>query len=61
MQAPIQRTALYRDWIARGDCSQAEILALIQDMRDMVGEGADPEELLHDEGFEPDYIFDILP
>lgn len=61
MSIPIQRTALYRDWVARGDYSEEEILSAIQDMRDMVGEGADPEELLYDEGWEPDYVFDLIP
>jgi hypothetical protein len=29
-------------------------------MKQRVSEGEDPEEVLLDEGFEPDYIFDII-
>jgi hypothetical protein len=44
----------------REECSQAEAEELIQEMKQRVKEGEDPEEVLFDEGFEPDYIFDIL-
>lgn len=37
-----------------------EAIELIADMRKQVLEGADPEELLYDEGLEPDYIFDLI-
>lgn len=36
------------------------IIEAIQEMKKMVSDGEDPEEVLHDEGFEPDYIFDLL-
>jgi len=32
----------------------------LREMRDDVRNGADPEELLHEIGLEPDYIFDLL-
>ena len=32
----------------------------IEEMREAVYEGEDPEELLYDYGMEPDYIFDII-
>lgn len=44
----------------REDCTQEEAEELIQEMKERVREGEDPEEVLFDEGFEPDYIFDIL-
>jgi len=44
----------------REDCTQEEAEALIRDMKERVQDGEDPEEVLFDEGFEPDYIFDIL-
>lgn len=40
--------------------SDEEIVEMIQGMRDEVAAGADPEEELHMEGFEPDYVFDLL-
>lgn len=44
----------------REDCTQEEAEEVIQEMKERVREGEDPEEVLFDEGFEPDYIFDIL-
>lgn len=32
----------------------------VQEMRDEVAEGADPEEVLHDVGLEPDYLWELL-
>ena len=37
-----------------------EALNLIAEMRERMLEGEDPEELLHEEGLEPDYVFDLL-
>ena len=37
-----------------------EINDVIADMRDAVEAGEDPEEVLYEEGFEPDYVFDLL-
>jgi hypothetical protein len=44
----------------REDCSQEEAEEVIQEMKERVKDGEDPEEVLFDEGFEPDYIFDII-
>jgi len=44
----------------REDFTQEEAEEVIQEMKERVKEGDDPEEVLFDEGFEPDYIFDIL-
>lgn len=30
------------------------------EMRDAIENGEDPEEVLHDEGFEPDYFYDLI-
>ncbi len=32
----------------------------LAEMRERVAEGEDPEEVLYEEGLEPDYIFDLL-
>lgn len=45
----------------RDNLSKAEALAQIEEMQQAVLEGENPEELLHEMGLEPDYIFDILP
>lgn len=37
-----------------------EALDVINEMREAVLNGEDPEELLYDEGLEPDYVMDIL-
>ena len=39
---------------------EQEALQLLRELRQEVLEGADPEELLHDLGFEPEYVFDLL-
>ena len=45
----------------RDDLSSSEADAMINDAKEQVLEGADPEEVLRDEfGLEPDFIFDIL-
>lgn len=46
--------------ISRDECSREEAQELIKEMRERVLEGEDPEEVLYDEGFEPDYVFDII-
>ena len=45
--------------IGRGDTKEeAEII--LAEMRARVNEGEDPEEVLYEEGLEPDYIFDLM-
>lgn len=39
---------------------EAEVDATIAEMRKQVAEGEDPDEVLHEEGFEPDYIFCLI-
>jgi hypothetical protein len=50
---------LYEALISRGD-SPADAEALIKEMRKRVENGEDPEQVLYEEGLEPDYVFDIL-
>ena len=33
---------------------------IISEMKERVQSGEDPEEVLYDEGLEPDYVFDLL-
>lgn len=45
----------------RDGLTYEEACELIDDARDRILEGEDPEEILHDEfGLEPDYIFDLI-
>lgn len=38
----------------------SEALEIINEMKNRVIEGEDPEEILFEFGLEPDYVFDIL-
>jgi hypothetical protein len=42
------------------DMSADEADEAIEEMREQVLQGANPEEVLHDIGLEPDYVFDII-
>lgn len=47
--------------IRRDGLSRSDAVELINELRNRVAEGEDPEELLHDElGLEPDYIWELL-
>lgn len=57
----INQTKLFSDLTSSslfGD--EGEVTELIQDMRDRVEDGEDPEEVLYKEGLEPDYVLDLL-
>lgn len=47
-------------FMRRDNMSARDALDLIEEMRQEVFEGADPEEILQEQGLEPDYIFEIL-
>jgi hypothetical protein len=45
----------------RDSMSKEEALEFIAEAKQMVAEGANPEEVLHYEfGLEPDYMFDLM-
>lgn len=46
--------------ISRDHCSEEDADDMIKLMRESVNEGNDPETVLEDEGFEPDYVFDLI-
>ena len=57
----IRKTDLFKAMQECGNYSDDDhIVEVILELRDEVLAGGDPEELLYDEGFEPDYVFDIL-
>jgi hypothetical protein len=47
--------ALLRKGFSREEVRE-EILYMVEDLLN----GCDPEEILHDAGLEPDYVFDLL-
>jgi len=40
--------------------TRGEAREIIAEMRERVSDGEDPEDVLHEYGLEPDYVFDIL-
>ena len=53
-------TDLHLAIMNRDDCSKETANHLVKEMRSELISGRDPEEILFDEGFEPDYVFDLL-
>ena len=54
-------TELVRVLMDRDGISKKEAQAIRNEMMERVWDGEDPEEVLYEEGLEPDYVFDILP
>ena len=44
----------------RDDISEAEAEDIIREMRERVLDGEDPEEILYENGLEPDYVFELI-
>jgi hypothetical protein len=42
------------------DLSEEEADEMIKEMKERMLNGEDPEEILFDEGLEPDYVMDLL-
>jgi hypothetical protein len=42
------------------DFSYTEAKELVQEMKDQVREGAMPEDILYEYGYDADYVFDLL-
>jgi hypothetical protein len=61
VDAKILETELFRVMKGSQDyqCDE-DIIEEIEDMRARVLDGEDPDEVLHEAGLEPDYIFDII-
>jgi len=47
-------------FMERDDLTRDEAEDLVSELKERVVDGENPEEVLHDEGLEPDYIFDIM-
>jgi len=53
-------TELKQALITGKDMSPTEADEAIEEMQNQVLEGEEPDEVLHDNGLEPDYVFDLL-
>lgn len=53
-------TELARIFRERDHMSWYEAAAKVEEMRSLVWDGQDPEDLLWEEGLEPDYIMDLV-
>jgi hypothetical protein len=42
------------------ELSKMEALEVINEMKERIVDGENPEEILFEEGLEPDYIFDLI-
>jgi benzoyl-CoA reductase/2-hydroxyglutaryl-CoA dehydratase subunit BcrC/BadD/HgdB len=61
MSAEIKATDLFKVMKRSGDYQDDDqIVNVIEEMRNDVEDGEDPEELLYDIGLEPDYVMDLL-
>ena len=53
-------TELHKALIHINECTREEADEMISEFYDRVADGENPEEILYDEGLEPDYVLDIL-
>jgi len=51
---------LHEAIMIKDDLTFSEAIVVLEEMRKLVNEGMDPEQVLLDEGLEPDYIFDLM-
>jgi hypothetical protein len=52
-------TDLYFALINQG-FDKEEAKGIIAEMKEMIDEGSNPEEVLYEYGLEPDYVFDLV-
>ena len=55
METDLINTIMHRD-----GCGPEEAREIAEEMADRVRLGEDPEQVLHDCGLEPDYVFDLI-
>jgi hypothetical protein len=56
----MKTTELHLALMHQTEISLFEANEIVEEMKARVAAGEDPEEVLFENGFEPDYIFDIL-
>lgn len=60
MMQKAEDTELARIFMKRDHMSRDDAAAKVEEMRGRVWDGEDPEDLLWEEGLEPDYIMDLI-
>ena len=60
MMQKAEDTRLAHIFMTRDHMSRSEAAAKVEEMRSLVWEGEDPEDLLWEEGLEPDHIMDLI-
>jgi len=55
-----KETQLHRALMSGHNLNFEEAHELVVEMRLRVEDGEDPEEVLYEEGLEPDYVFDLM-
>ena len=55
-----KETELHRALMSGHNLNFEEAHELVVEMRLRVEDGEDPEEVLYEEGLEPDYVFDLM-
>lgn len=60
MAQKAEDTELARIFMTRDHMNRGDAAAKVEEMRSRVWEGEGPEELLWEEGLEPDYIMDLI-
>lgn len=53
-------TELHLAIMTKNNCTQEEAEDIVMEMKERIKEGEDPEEILWEFGFEPDYVHDLL-
>jgi len=53
-------TELHAVLMRRDDLTFLEADEIVKEMRDRFRAGENPEDLLYEEGLEPDYLFDLI-
>lgn len=56
----IELSELEKVLMERDDLTVQEVKELVQECKDQIRDGEDPEDVLHELGLEPDYIIDLL-
>lgn len=56
----IAASDLVKVFMDREEMTEEEAKEYVEELKERVLDGEDPEEVLYEEGLEPDYVFDLL-
>jgi len=54
------KSELVKIFMERDKMTRTEAIEYVEDMRRRVWQGENPEEVLYEEGLEPDYVFELV-